>query len=308
MKKISVLLLLCFCCFLNVQAKSKDKATENQKKELEKLGMDSTTVNLMMKLSALKFQEEGSVTIAEGKATIQIPEGFKFLDSKQSHFVVEELWGNPKQDLEGMLLPKASNLLDDTWAFIIKYNNEGHIDDSDAKGINYNEMMVDLKKEVLEDSPKRKMSGYDTFEIIGWASTPYYDEQKKVLHWAKEIKFENAESNTLNYDVRLLSREGMVSLNAVGDISKLDEIKSQIPNVFNAFSFTSGNAYSDYNSGIDKVAAVGIGGLVAGKVLAKVGFFAIILKYIKVIIVAVIAGGSWIWRKITNSREDSQFK
>ena len=38
---------------------------------------------------------------------------------------------------------------------------------------------------------------------------------------------------------------------------------------------------ADFDSKIDNVAAWTIGGLVAGKVLAKAGFFAIILKFIK---------------------------
>jgi uncharacterized membrane-anchored protein len=50
---------------------------------------------------------------------------------------------------------------------------------------------------------------------------------------------------------------------------------------------------------MDKVAAVGIGGLVAGKILAKVGFFAIFLKYIKIIGIAVVGAGGWLWKKMT---------
>lgn len=52
-----------------------------------------------------------------------------------------------------------------------------------------------------------------------------------------------------------------------------------------------GQRYNDFSAGIDEVAAYGIGGLVAGKVLAKVGFFAIILKFWKVAILAL--GGTW---------------
>ena len=56
-------------------------------------------------------------------------------------------------------------------------------------------------------------------------------------------------------------------------------------------SFAKGQQYTDYNAGIDEVAAYTIGGLVAGKVLAKVGFFAIILKFWKLGFLAL--GGAW---------------
>ncbi len=48
-------------------------------------------------------------------------------------------------------------------------------------------------------------------------------------------------------------------------------------------------AYSDFDSSIDKVAAVGIGGSIAGKVLAKAGLCAVIAKFAKFIVVGVVA-------------------
>jgi len=71
-------------------------------------------------------------------------------------------------------------------------------------------------------------------------------------------------------------------------------------------SFTEGYKYSDYNSKTDAVAAWTIGGLVAGKVLAKVGFFAVILKFLKFIILGVVAIGGGIWRFITGRRKKEE--
>jgi hypothetical protein len=38
-------------------------------------------------------------------------------------------------------------------------------------------------------------------------------------------------------------------------------------------------------------------------VLAKVGFFAIILKYLKLILLGIVAAGGAIWRRITGRRK-----
>jgi uncharacterized membrane-anchored protein len=64
-------------------------------------------------------------------------------------------------------------------------------------------------------------------------------------------------------------------------------------------NFTEGNRYSDFDSSTDNVAAWTIGGLVAGKVLAKAGLFAVILKFLKFIIAGVVLAGGAIWRFIS---------
>ncbi len=56
-------------------------------------------------------------------------------------------------------------------------------------------------------------------------------------------------------------------------------------------SFTKGEQYADFNPSLDQVAAYGIGGLIAGKVLAKVGLFAVILKFWKLGLLAL--SGAW---------------
>jgi hypothetical protein len=54
------------------------------------------------------------------------------------------------------------------------------------------------------------------------------------------------------------------------------------------------------------VAAWTIGGLVAGKVLAKAGFFALILKFIKPILLVLIATGGGIWRFLGGRRKEKE--
>jgi uncharacterized membrane-anchored protein len=64
------------------------------------------------------------------------------------------------------------------------------------------------------------------------------------------------------------------------------------------------NKYSDFDSSSDRIAEYTIGGLIAGKVLAKVGFFALIAKFGKIIVVAVIAFIVGIFRKITGKGKE----
>src|SRR5207253_1455443 len=133
--------------------------------------------------------------------------------------------------------------------------------DKDADKIDYAEMLESMKKEETGVNEERKKMGYEPLHIIRWAQTPYYDKDKKVLHWAKEISFGNDPAHTLNYDVRVLGRKGVLSLNAIATIENLPMVKANIEKVLAIPQFTDGNKYSDFNSNSDKVAEYGIGAL-----------------------------------------------
>jgi uncharacterized membrane-anchored protein len=124
------------------------------------------------------------------------------------------------------------------------------------------------------------------------------------LHWAKEVKFDGDITNTLNYEVRVLGRSGVLVLEAVAGIEQLKKVKNNINNIFGMVSFSDGNKYENFDSGIDKVAAVGIGGLIAGKILAKAGFFALLIKFWKIIAVGAVAAFAGIRKLFTRKNGD----
>lgn len=238
----------------------------------------------------LKY-ETGQVHLKGGFADLNIPAGFKFLNADQSKYVLHKLWGNPEQpDVLGMVFPANSDpFTDSSFAFIVSFEDMGYVSDKDAQKIDYSDLLKDIQKDETENNKQRTAEGYPSMHITGWASTPYYDEKNKVLHWAKDISFGDQEQHTLNYDVRVLGRKGVLSLNAVAGISELPLVKQNIDKVLHMATFTSGNAYADYNSGTDKMAAYTIGGLVAGKVLAKIGFWALLVKFWKLIMGGLFA-------------------
>ena len=121
-----------------------------------------------------------------------------------------------------------------------------------------------------------------------------------MLHWAKELQFEGEEMNTLNYDVRFLGRRGILSLNAVASIDQLPMVKNDINRILAIPEFTAGNRYGDFNDNTDKIAAYTVGGLVAGKILLKIGFFA---KFWKLIMLGVVAIGGFIARLFKRKKQ-----
>jgi uncharacterized membrane-anchored protein len=247
--------------------------------------------------AGLNYQQ-GTIKLSNGIGTINVPKEFRYLDAKQSAFVLHEVWGNPLDTTTlGMLVPAHLKLTSqDSWAFIITYDEMGYVKDDDADEIDYEELLEEMRTDMVEANEHRKLEGYDPITLVGWASEPYYDTDKKVLHWAKELKFGEGETNTLNYNVRMLGRKGVLVLNAVGYMDQLQDVKNNIPSVTASFAFGDGNKYSDFDPEIDEVAAWTIGGLVAGKVLAKAGIFALVLKNIKLIGLALVGLFSAGWK------------
>jgi len=271
--------------------------------------MEAKMKHLMDSISSSYQYQTGQITIGENLATLQVPSGFRYLNPAQSKQVLEDLWGNPPgQTSLGMIFPEKLGPLDSSsFAFNLTYEDMGYVKDGDADDINYDDLLKNIKKDSEEENKARAKEGYEPISIIGWASQPFYDKDKKILHWAKEFKVGDYPENTLNYDVRVLGRKGVLSMNAIGLMSQLEPIKSSIPAITSAVAYTDGNKYSDFSkSSGDKVAAWTIGGLVAGKILAKAGLFAILAKFGKLIIISLIAGGASIWRFITGRRKEPE--
>ncbi len=247
----------------------------------------------------------GVIELGEGNAKLTVPRGFRFLDREQSMYVLTDLWGNPADSSTlGMLVPENRGVLDAKgWAFTISFDPMGYVKDDDADDINYDDLLKEQQKEFEDENPQRVKDGYPTIQFIGWASTPFYDKNRKVLHWAKELKFGKDSLSTLNYNLRILGRKGIYMLNAVASLGELNEVKASIDKVLTSVEFNEGDKYANFNPDVDNVAAWTIGGLVAGKILAKVGFFAIILKFWKLIALGVVGAGAGIMKFFKNSLE-----
>ncbi len=183
----------------------------------------------------------------------------------------------------------------DGWGVILSYVEEGHVDDADAEGIDYAELLTSMKAATEEENGERSKLGFPAIHLVGWAEPPHYDKERHSLYWAKELAGDGplAGENSLNYAVRVLGRKGVLELNAVAGMSQLAQIRPEMEKVYALVEFEQGNRYSDFNPDIDTVAAYGIGGLIAGKVAAKAGLFALLLKGLlaakKAVIIGVIA-------------------
>jgi uncharacterized membrane-anchored protein len=273
--------------------------------------LDSMRIAQDSMLAHFEFQH-GTIDLEGGVAAVNVPAGFKFLDKEQSERVIVDLWGNPSADgVLGMIFPEADDVLaDSSYAFVIQYDEMGYVKDDDADDIDYDEMLKQMKEEEVEENRQRVAMGYGPAYIIGWAAKPFYDKERKILHWAKEIQFgDSAESNTLNYNVRILGRKGVLVLNAVADVHELPLVQQHIDDVLGIVQFKDGYKYEQFDSNVDEVAAWTLGGLVAGKVLVKAGLFAGLLKVIgpffKWILIGLAAIGGWLVKVFVGRKKNA---
>jgi uncharacterized membrane-anchored protein len=243
----------------------------------------------------------GNILLPNKVATLRLAGNYRYLDPAETEKLLVA-WGNqPGNDTQGAIVPsEVDPLTTEGWAVILTYEDDGHVDDSDAKDIDYEEMLEDMKQGTEENNDARKDAGYEPVHLVGWAEKPHYDSDAKKLYWAKELEFEGAGSNTLNYDVRVLGREGVLSMNAVASIGQLAQIRSDMQPLIQVAEFNEGYRYAEFDSKTDRLAEYGLGALIAGGVAAKMGLFAklgaLLLAFKKIIIIGLVAIGGFVAR------------
>jgi uncharacterized membrane-anchored protein len=237
--------------------------------------------------------QAGRILLPGGMAVLNLPEQFRYLSQADTETVLNRLWGNPPgAETLGMIVPaQVSPLAPESWGVVITYDKDGHVKDDDAASIDYADLLKTMQKEMEESNPERVKQGYPAMTLVGWAEPPHYDQAQHKLYWAKELRSEGR-SSSLNYNIRVLGREGVLVLNAVAGMEQFEQIRKEMKTVTAFTDFTEGHRYADFNASTDKVAEYGIAALIAGGAAAKLGFFgklfALLLAFKKLLIAGVV--------------------
>jgi uncharacterized membrane-anchored protein len=248
----------------------------------------------------LRYQT-GDIMLPNKVATLHLGNKYRYLDAGETNKLLMA-WGNESDDTtQGAIVPTdVDPMTESGWAVILTYKDDGHIDDKDAAKIDYDDMLKDLKEGTEDANDARKKAGFGAVHLIGWAESPRYDAAAKKLYWAKELDFEGSPSHGLNYDVRVLGREGVLSMNAVAGIDQLQQIRTDMRPLIDVAEFNEGYRYAEFNAKTDRLAEYGLGFLIAGGIAAKAGLFGKLLVFLlaakKVILVGLAAVGGAIAR------------
>lgn len=250
---------------------------------------------LVALVKSLKPQH-GKVAIAAAKASLDLGDAYDFYGPEDAKKILVNIWGNPPQAAEGMLglvMPAGASPLGDSWGAVVTFEDTGYVSDSDAAEVDYGAIIDQMREGESEANEKRKEGGYPAIHLAGWAEQPHYDKTSHSVVWARDLQFADQKEHSLNYDVRTLGRNGVLSLNLVSSMTQLPKIRGAAQAFTAHAAFDPGSRYEDFDPSLDRKAEYGIGGLVAAgvgvAVAKKLGLLAILLKFIKPIAIGAIA-------------------
>ena len=128
-------------------------------------------------IGTLKFKA-GPVVLGDNLATINQTQNFHFLNNADTQTFLTKIYANPPgagSDALGMIIPRDPNPFDEGgWVAVITYEASGYVSDEDAERINYDDLLVQMQKQLAEESPKRVAKGFPSIELIGWAKKGDY--------------------------------------------------------------------------------------------------------------------------------------
>jgi uncharacterized membrane-anchored protein len=239
------------------------------------------------------------------RGKVNVAEGEIFLDAPATRTFLEEGQNIPDGDELGAVL--HVNRDDSYWFAIFSYDDSGHVDDSDRKGLEAGAIMEDMIEGNRQGNEERRRRGWTELTLEGWYREPYYDQATNNLTWSTRIA--SPEGRGINHSVRLLGRTGVMSVALVADADEsLDRSVSEFDKMLTGVSYVEGQRYAEFKPG-DKVAAYGLAGLIgagAAGVALKTGLFQKFWKLIVLAVLALVGVIKKVFSKITGRRDAVQ--
>jgi uncharacterized membrane-anchored protein len=204
----------------------------------------------------------------------------------------------------GLVAPKDE---EQGWLLVFKYMDVGYVKDDEKDKIDADALLKDIKEGTEEANKERQTRGIPGLHVTGWKQPPKYDSKTHNFTWALLAKSDDG-TEVVNYNIRLLGREGYVSVTLADAPENLATSKPIVEKLLTKFSFKSGKTYSEFRQG-DKVAEYGLAALVAagaGAAAVKFGLFAVLAKFLaktwKLVAVGVVGLGAAVKRMFTSGR------
>lgn len=233
-----------------------------------------------------KFDDVGpkKIVLGDKLATLDLPMGFGFF-GKDGTMKVMKAWGNRTSGEElGLIVPEG----DEAYAILLEYEKSGYVKDDEP--IEKDKLLEAMKDGTEEQNEERKANGIPAMHVTGWLEEPRYVKELHHVIWAPKASVEG-QGDIVNYNMRILGREGVLSVNLMCDADKLPGYKPAGEKLMKATAFNAGKKYEDHQAG-DKVAEYGIMGLILGgsAILAKkTGLLALLFILLKKGLVLLVA-------------------
>jgi uncharacterized membrane-anchored protein len=206
-----------------------------------------------------------------------------------------EAMKNPPTGIElGFVAPPELD-----WYIVFEFDDVGYVKDDEKHSLDADSMLKAIKKGNEAANRERQKRGWSILTITDWEQKPQYNSITHNLEWA--IRAESEGSPVINYNTRLLGRNGVMRVSLVARPSRLVETLPKCKSVIDMFAFKQEYKYTEFRKG-DKIAKYGLTGLIVGgatAVAVKTGAF----KWLWKVGVAALIGAGALLRKLFRRRE-----
>ena len=250
------------------------------------------------------------INIPNSKASINLKD-FYYVDILENYRQVQQLmyWSN------GIEYPRTTHYLDiyltDRDSYVVnveKFIGDGYIKGDDWSQVDPEEFLEQLKSASVENNKERMKNGYNTVQDIRWHIKPEFNKDLGYVYYSLIVVFDDG-NETYNSTAMVLGREGYTDLTFVFKESIAHLMPNEIDKVVQSFDYNSGVQYSDFKAG-DKIAAYGVGALVAGslgiKGLAKTGGLAVIAAFAKKLWFIILLPFIFLFRLVSGNKKKEQ--
>ncbi|MCR9142061.1 MAG: DUF2167 domain-containing protein [bacterium] len=232
-------------------------------------------------------------------AQVKVPASYRFAAGDDTRKIMA-YFGNPPTDIEyGYIEPQSP---EENWFAVFEFNETGYIKDDDKNDIDADAILADYREGMKSANEWRRERGEADLNLVGWKIEPKYYESTNTIEWATTL--ESRGQRIVNYNIRMLGREGVMEVTIVLDEGEVQPIVANMKKILTGYEFKSGHRYADFVEG-DKVAEYGLAALVAGgavAVAAQTGILAALFAFLRkgwYIVVAAVAGAfSWIKNRL----------
>jgi uncharacterized membrane-anchored protein len=231
----------------------------------------------------IKFQNGPLKGKLGNLAAIDLPEGYLFVEGKaECAKFIEATQNFPTHRELGVIVPTNGS----KWWLLFEFEDVGYVKDDEKDNLKADELLNNMKEATAAGNEERRKRGWGELQVTGWYQAPRYNNETHNLEWAARARSQEGES--VNYEIRLLGRRGVMSAELIGSPDEMDKALPELRNLLKGFTYLKEESYAAYRPG-DKVAEYGLTALIAGGGLAVAAKSGLLGKLWKLLVFGFLA-------------------
>ena len=200
------------------------------------------------------------ISFEQANSTISFNSEFTVLEGEDARQIM--YWTNGIEFLDIEIY--ASNNAKD-YHYTFSYVDSGYVEIDDWKNIDSEKFLEEMNENSQKNNPERTKNNMSTIDKINWNKKPTLDRSKNAVYYSFKLDWSDGTS-TMNATSILLGRRGYTDVTYSSWPDNYDN--NDLVKISEIHNFNDEQQYKDWKSG-DKVAAVGIGALLAATLGVK---------------------------------------